>query len=160
MIHVHRFRLYPSKGVEKQLFSSFDKCCFAYNYCLEHQVFKDSILPQLKREHPELCGVHSIVLQNVVHQLQSNLHVLHALKKNGHRVGRLRVKKRFHSMTSEQTGFKLDGDTLVLSKVGKVSMKASELIQGVVKQVIVKHNKTHKWFACLVCEDPVENSSE
>jgi putative transposase len=156
MIHVHRFRLYPSRGVEKKLFASFDKCCSVYNYCLEHQAFKDNVLPQLKQEHPELYEVHSIVLQNVVHQLQNNLHVLLALKANGHRVGRLRFKKRHHSMIFEQTGFKLDGDTLVLSKIGRISMRVSQPIQGVIKQVIVKCNKTHKWFACLVCEDSVE----
>src|SRR5665647_1601510 len=153
MIQVSRFRLYPSKGVESKLFSSFDKCCSVYNYCLEHQVFKDNVLPQLKQEHSELYDVHSIVLQNVVHQLQNNLHVLHVLKEKGYRVGKLRPKKRFHSMTFEQTGFKVDGDTLVLSKIGRISMRISEPISGVVKQVIVKHNKTHKWFACVVCED-------
>jgi putative transposase len=58
-------------------------------------------------------------------------------------------------MTFEQSGFKLDGDTLVLSKIGRMSMKMSEPISGTVKQVIVKHNKTHKWFACVVCENPV-----
>ena len=157
MIQVSRFRLYPIKGVESKLFSSFDKCCFVYNYCLERQVFKDNVLPQLKQEHPELYDVHSIVLQNVVHQLQDNLHALHALKKKGHRVGQLRVRKRFHSMIFEQTGFKIDGDTLVLSKIGRISMRVSEPIQGIVKQVIVKHNKTHKWFACVVCEDSVES---
>ncbi|MGB9407473.1 MAG: transposase [Terracidiphilus sp.] len=156
MINVHRFRLYPSKGVERKLFDSFDKCCSVYNYCLEHQEFKDNVLPLLKQENPELYEVHSIVLQNVVHQLQDNLHVLHALKENGHRVGKLRFKNRHHSMIFEQTGFKLDGDTLVLSKIGRISMKVSQPIHGVVKQVIVKHNKTHKWFACLVCEDSVE----
>ena len=95
-------------------------------------------------------------MQNVVHQLQSNLHVLHALKEKGHQVGRLRAKKRFHSMIFEQSGFKLDSDTLVLSKIGRISMRVSEPIQGIVKQVIVKHNKTHKWFVCVVCEDSVE----
>ena len=67
MIQVQRFRLYPSRGVETKLFSSFDKCCSVYNYCLEQQVFKDNVLPPLKQEHPELYEVHSIVLQNVVH---------------------------------------------------------------------------------------------
>src|SRR5450759_1721427 len=85
MIQVHRFRLYPSRGVEKKLFSSFDKCCSVYNYCLENKAFKDNVLPKLKQEHPELYEVHSIVLQNVVHQLQNNLHVLHVLKEKGHR---------------------------------------------------------------------------
>jgi putative transposase len=74
----------------------------------------------------------------------------------GKRVGRLRKKKRFHSMIFEQTGFKLDGDTLVLSKIGRISMRVSEPISGTVKQVIVKYNKTHKWFACVVSEDSVE----
>ena len=156
MLRVSRFRLYPSKTIENKLFSSFDCCCFVYNYCLENQVFKDDVLPRLKREYPELMGVHSIVLQNVVHQLQDNLHVLHALKMKGKRVGRLRKKKRFHSMIFEQSGFKLEGDTLVLSKIGRVSMRVSEPILGTVKQVIVKYNKTHKWFVCVVSEDSVE----
>jgi putative transposase len=156
MIQVYRFRLYPSRGVESKLFSSFDKCCSVYNYCLEHQAFKDNVLPQLKQGHPELYDVHSIVLQNVVHQLQNNLHVLHALKEKGYRVGRLRKKKRFHSMIFEQTGFKIDGDTLVLSKIGFISMRVSEPILGTVKQVIIKHNKTHKWFVCVICEDSIE----
>jgi len=60
-------------------------------------------------------------------------------------------------MIFEQTGFKIDGDTLVLSKIGRISMKVSESIQGIVKQVIVKRNEAHKWFACLVCENPVES---
>lgn len=156
MIQAYHFRLYPSKGVEKKLWTSFDVCRDIYNYCLEHQTFKDNVLPKLKQEHPEYYSVHSIVLQNVVHQLQNNLHVLHALKTNGHRVGRLRPKKRFHSMTFEQSGFKIDGDTLVLSKIGRASMKVSEPIQGIIKQVIVKYNKTHKWFACVVTESFVE----
>jgi len=59
-------------------------------------------------------------------------------------------------MIFEQTGFKLDGDTLVLSKIGRISMRVSQPIHGVVKQVIVKCNKTHKWFVCLVCENSVE----
>ena len=156
MIKVYRFRLYPSQDVERKLFSSFDKCCFVYNYCLENKAFRDSVLPQLKQEYPELYGVYGIVLQNVVHQLQDNLHVLHVLKTNGHRVGRLRFKKRFHSMVFEQSGFKIDDDMLILSKIGRISMKVSQPIQGVIKQVIIKHNKTQKWFACLVCEDSVE----
>jgi putative transposase len=156
MIQVSRFRLYPSKTVENKLFSSFDCCCFVYNCCLENKVFKDAVLPRLKLEHPELTGVHSIVLQNVIHQLQDNLHVLHVLKMKGKRVGMLRKKKRFHSMIFEQTGFKLEGDTLVLSKIGRISMRVSEPIRGIVKQVIVKHNKTHKWFVCVVSEDSVE----
>ncbi len=156
MIQVSRFRLYPSKTAEKKLFSSFDCCCFVYNYCLENKAFKVNVLPELKRKHPELTGVHSIVLQNVVFQLQANLHILHVLKEKGKRVGVLRKKRRFHSMIFEQSGFKLDGDTLVLSKIGRISMRVSEPVRGIVKQVLVKHNKTHKWFACVISEDSIE----
>jgi putative transposase len=148
---VYRFRLYPSNAVRQRLFDSFDRCCFLYNYCLEHQQRKDSILPALKKEHLELNEVHSIVLQNVVHQLSDNLHVLHALKQNGKHVGRLRFKPRFHSMIYEQSGFKIEGKTLTLSKVGSIYLNASKPVKGIIKQVIVKHTRTGKWFACLVC---------
>ncbi|MBM5805155.1 MAG: IS200/IS605 family element transposase accessory protein TnpB [Candidatus Verstraetearchaeota archaeon] len=148
---VYRFRLYPSKAAQQRLFDSFDRCCFLYNYCLANNVHDVRILPKLKQERPELNDVHSIVLQNVVFQLQDNLHVLHVLKQNGKHVGRLRFKPRFHSMIYEQTGFKVDNKTLKLSKVGSIYLNVSQPVKGTIKQVIVKYTKTRKWFACLVC---------
>ncbi len=110
MIEVTRFKLYPNREVEDKLFSNLRICSFVYNWCLEHNIWKDSVLPQLKDAYPDIKEVHSIVLQNVIHQVRDNVKVLSALKKKGKKVGRLRHKFR-HSMIFEQTGFKIDGSS-------------------------------------------------
>lgn len=48
MIEVTKFKLYPNKETEDKLFSNLRICSFVYNWCLEHCVWKDSVLPQLK----------------------------------------------------------------------------------------------------------------
>jgi len=149
MIEVTRFKLYPNKETEDKLFSNLRICSFVYNWCLEHNIWNDSVLPQLKEVYPDVKEVHSIVLQNVVHQVRDNIKVLSALKKKGKKVGRLRHKSR-HSMIFEQTGFKIDGDLLRLSKIGAIPIVISRPIKGEIKQIVIKHNKVHSWFAAVV----------
>jgi putative transposase len=149
MIEVTRFKLYPNKKTEDKLFSNLRICSFVYNWCLEHNIWNDSVLPQLKEVYPDVKEVHSIVLQNVVHQVRDNIKVLSALKKKGKKVGRLRHKSR-HSMIFEQTGFKIDGDLLRLSKIGAIPIVISRPIKGEIKQIVIKHNKVHSWFAAVV----------
>lgn len=151
MIQVTRFKLYPNKEVEDKLFSNLRICSFVYNWCLEHNIWKDSVLPQLKEVYPDVREVHSIVLQNVVHQVRDNIKALSEKKKNGQKVGRLRHKPR-HSMIYEQSGFKIDGSMLRLSMIGTIPIVLSRPIEGKIKQIIIKHNKTHNWFAIVVSE--------
>ncbi|MBU3967755.1 MAG: transposase [Euryarchaeota archaeon] len=155
MIQVTRFKLYPSKEVEGKLFSNLHICSFVYNWCLEHNIWNDSVLPQLKEVYPDIKEVHSIVLQNVVHQIRDNIKALSELKKKGKKVGRLRHKSR-HSMIFEQTGFKIDRDMLKLSKIGTIPIVISRPIDGTIKQIIIKHNKTNKWAAIIVSEDKIK----
>jgi putative transposase len=149
MIKVTRFKLYPNKEVEDKLFSNLRICSFVYNWCLEHNIWNDSVLPQLKEVYPDVKEVHSIVLQNVVHQVRDNIKALSELKKKCKKVGRLRHKSR-HSMIFEQTGFKIEGSMLRLSKIGAILIVLSRLIEVPIKQIIIKHNKTHNWFAVVV----------
>ena len=149
MIEVTRFKLYPNKEVEDKLFSNLRICSFVYNWCLEHNILNDSVLPQLKTVYPDIKEVHRIVLQNVVHQVRDNIRALSELKKKGKKVGRLRHGSR-HSMIFEQTGFKIEGDMLRLSKIGAIPIVLSRSIKTPIKQIIIKHNKTHNWFAAVV----------
>ncbi len=149
MIEVTRFKLYPNKEIEKKLFSNLRICSFVYNWCLEHNIWNDSVLPQLKEVYPDIKEVHSIVLQNVVHQIRDNIKALSEVKKKGKKVGKLRHKSRY-SMIFEQTGFRIDGDLLRLSKIGTIPIVISRPIKGTIKQIIIKHNKTHNWFAAIV----------
>jgi len=151
MRYVTRYRIYPDKETENRLFSAFDKCTYVRNWCLDNNTFSDSILPKLKQEHPELKEVHSKVLQNIVHQISYNLKGLAKLKEKGRKVGKLRTK-RVHSMIYEQSGFKIFDGILSLSKIGVMPIVLSRPIRGKIKQIIVKHNKTHKWFVSIVSE--------
>ena len=78
MRHVTRYRIYPSQNVAGRLFTGFARCSFVRTWCLENRVYRDSCLPKLKTEYPELKEVHSKVLQNVVQQIAHNLKALRA----------------------------------------------------------------------------------
>lgn len=119
------------------------------------------LIVELKKENPELKEVYSKVLQMVNHQLWNNLTVLKVLKKNGHKVGRLRYKtspNSWKSLNYNQSGFKLDeeGKRLHLSKVGEVPIKLHRKIKGEVKGVIIKRTKTGKWYAIFQVEEEPE----
>jgi len=96
----HKFRLYPNKEQEKKLLWTMDRCRFTYNKLLEGLNRQEKInknilqhsLVDLKKQHPELQGVHSKTLQYENWRLFSNLRGLSQLKKNGKKVGRLRFK--------------------------------------------------------------------
>lgn len=153
MRHVARYRIYPSLDVETRLFTAFERCTFVRNWCLENNVFRDSCLPPLKKAFPELTDVHSKVLQNVVQQIAHNLYALKRMKAKGRKVGKLR-KKRLHSMIYEQSGFNLTGTRLWLSKIGEMPVELSQPVVGTIKQIVIKHTRTHHWFITVISETP------
>ncbi|MEN6513534.1 hypothetical protein, partial [Methanoculleus sp.] len=61
MRHVTRYRAYPPHAGEQRLFTGFVRGTFVRNWCLENTVYRDSCLPKLKEEFPELKEVHSKV---------------------------------------------------------------------------------------------------
>ena len=167
----YKFRLYPKKEQEEKLLGTLELCRQTYNYFLFQWNRKDKIpsrfelqsqLPKLKEEKPELNNVYSKVLQMVLYQLYSNLKVLSQLKKNGKKVGRLRFKGKgwFKSFCYNQSGFKLIKtgkrlDILRLSKIGDIPIRVHRVVEGEIKQVIIKRHNSGKWFACLCVEKEV-----
>ena len=147
-----------------------DQCRWLYNYFLKQLNQKENgtiprryelqaTLPKLKEEHPELAQVHSKVLQMVLHQLYSNISALTELKQNGRKVGRLRFKGEglFKSFTYNQSGFKIiDGHgkrrELWLSKIGAIPIVLHRGLDGEVKQVHIKRERSGKWFVCFSVE--------
>ncbi len=167
----YKFRLYPKKEQEEKLLGTLELCRQTYNYFLFQWNRKDKIpsrfelqsqLPKLKEEKPELNNVYSKVLQMVLYQLYSNLKVLSQLKKNGKKVGRLRFKGKgwFKSFCYNQSGFKLIKtgkrlDILRLSKIGDIPIRVHRVVEGEIKQVIIKRHNSGKWFACLCVEKEI-----
>jgi len=166
----YRYRLYPSKAQERKLLATLDQCRWLYNQFLERLNRKENgktprryelqaTLPRLKRERPELKQIHSKVLQMVLHQLYSNLRALAELKRNGRKVGKLRFKGWgwFKSFTYNQSGFKIvEGHgkrkELWLSKIGAIPIVLHRNVDGKIKQIHIKRERSGKWFACFSIE--------
>ena len=164
----YRFKLYPSKRTEKVLLQQLDLCRWLYNQLLEElnrakaegrrlsQRDTQALIVKLKTEKPELEHVYSKVLQMVNYQLWSNVRALSALKKGGRKIGKLRFKGQwFKTLNYNQSGFRLEGKKLFLSKVGAVNIKLHRPIEGKIKGVFVKRELSGKWFAVFQCENRV-----
>ena len=162
----YKFRIYPSKTVQEKLNEQLELCRWLYNRLLwecnkareeGRKLTKkeaQAMIVKLKEENPELKKVYSKVLQMVNYQLFSNMKALSRLKKKGKKIGKLRYKGSwFKTLNFNQSGFKLAENRLVLSKVGGIPIKLHREIKGVVKGVIIKKEKSGKWFAIFQVED-------
>jgi len=163
----YKFRIYPSKTAEFKLQEHIEICRWLYNRLLEeiNKARKEGrelkprdtqkLIVKLKEEHPELKKVYSKVLQMVHYQLWANIKALSQLKKKGKKVGKLRYKGEgwFKTLNFNQSGFKIENNRLILSKVGSIPIKLHRPIEGKIKGVIVKRERSGKWYAIVQAED-------
>jgi putative transposase len=115
------------------------------------------MLPIWKAEKPELTQVYSQVLQNVTERVELAFQAFFRRVKAGEEVGYPRFKGYgiYDSFTYTQTGFKLDGETLTLSKIGDVRIKRHRPICATIKTLTIQRDAIGNWFACFSCEcDP------
>jgi len=168
----YKFRIYPSKTAQAKLQEQLELCRWLYNRLLFElnkakeegrklkQTDTQALIVKLKEEKPELKKVYSKVLQMVNHQLWSNIKALAKLKQNGKKVGKLRFKGKrwFKTMNFNQSGFKIDfeNNKLILSKVGEIPIKLHRPIEGRIKGVIVKRERSGKWYAIVQVEVEVK----
>ena len=162
----YKFRLYPSKQQEQELFKTFDLCRFTYNQLLEKmnaskKIDRKSIqhsIIELQKKHPELKKVYSKTLQYECYRLFSNLRSLAQLKKKGQKVGKLRFKGRdwFKTINYNQSGFKLEQTgkrfgKLSLSKISSLNIRCHRITSGKIKQITIKKTGG-KWYAILITD--------
>jgi putative transposase len=171
----YKFRLYPNKTLERTLNHQLELCCWLYNRLLsELNLTREKgiklgmfdlnhLVTHIKRnEKPELKEVYSKALQMVAQQLWYNVCALAGLKRRGKKVGKLRFKGQgwFKTLNFNQSGFRLENGKLVLSKVGGIPIRLHREIRGRVKGVIVKRERSGKWFAIFQVEDEPEPLSK
>jgi putative transposase len=148
-----------------------DRCRFVYNKMLKglnrqnksNRLELQNSIPKLKEEYTELKEVYSKVLQYESYRLFSNLRALARLKKNGKKVGRLRFKGEgwFKTFVYNQSGFKIVETNkrcqlLHLSKIGDMRIRIHRKINGKIKQVVIKHYPSGRWYAFVCCEQERE----
>jgi putative transposase len=172
-----RFRLYPTAAQRTVLDGHLRLCCELYNAALQERrdawrMVRVSIgfrqqsaqLPAIKAERPDVGGVYSQVLQDVLHRVDRAFGGFFARVRRGDRPGfpRFRSAHRFDSLTYPQLGFRVADRHLHVSKVGAVKIKLHRPIEGRIRTLTIKRD-AGKWFACFSCEvepQPLPPSTE
>ena len=164
-----KYRIYLTKGQRRILETQLEECRWVYNQTRAarrdaHEAgspigWYDTkrMLPGWKAERSALKLVHSMILQNVTERVELAFQALgRRVKAGAAEVGYPRFKSfgRYDSMTFPQygNGVRLEGDKLILSKVGAVHLVLHRPIDGTPKTVTLSRSRTDKWFACFSCE--------
>ena len=169
-----KYRIYLTKGQRRIFEQQLEECRWVYNETLAerkrayeergeslHLYDTQAMLPVWKLVRPALKLVHSQVLQNISVRVNLAFQAFfRRVKEGAEEVGFPRYKGygRYDSITYPQygNGVRLDGDRLILSKVGAVHVVLHRPAAGTPKTVTLTRSRTGKWFACFACETETE----
>jgi len=190
-----KLRLYPTKSQETHLRQTLSVCCDVYNSLLGWREFawdteqksvsryeQQAALPIWKKAidangdllHPELKGVYSQVLQDIVHRVDlaysaffdrlqdyNERKAQGRLKEGEGAPGKPRKKGRGHydSLSYTQLGFTLNENSVTLAKIGTIKAVVHRQIDDKLKTCIIRRYGS-KWFACLAYEVDAELLAE
>ncbi len=162
-----KYRLYPSKQVASRLDWVLWKLRTLYNDALTERreayrmrgvsiSYYDQAnqLPAIKEILPEYAEIGSHVLQDTLRRLDKAFSAFFRRVKRGEKAGypRYQGRGRFDSFTyPDIAGWKLEGSTLTLSKIGNIRVKFHRPIEGHIKTVTIKREGEH-WYVCFSCE--------
>ena len=169
-----KYRIFLSRGQRRILEQQLEECRWAYNATLaaRKRAYEErgeslrlydtqAMLPIWKLTRPALKLVHSQVLQNISVRVDLAFQAFFRRVKEGAKeVGFPRFKGfgRYDSITYPQygNGVRLEGERLILSKVGAVHVVLHRPVEGTPKTVTLTRSRTGKWFACFSCETEAE----
>ncbi len=168
MILVYSFKIRPTPEQEQKMFHTLKLCRNIYNHYLEERIttyketghgitysMQQNRLPALKKENPEYKTVHSQVLQNVLHRLDTAYQ--NFFEKRA-RYPKFKNRDSYRSFTYPQVDnvketFRRDG-YVYLSRIGFVKIIAHRLFEpNRVSQINVTY-KHNRWYANLTAELP------
>jgi putative transposase len=115
-------------------------------------------LSEIKTIRDDLETVHSQVLQDVLKRLDRTFKAFFARFKKGEgKFGfpRFKGQNRFDSFCFPQSGFKLTGDKLKLSKIGSMRIRLSREIVGKIKTCTIKR-EADGWYVIFTAETEKE----
>ena len=133
MLKAYKFKLKPNKKFTAKCDDTLNICRELYNAALQERrdayarshtsinFHKQALqLPEIKKTREDVEAIHSQVLQDVLRRLSKAFDAFFRRVMNGEEPGypRFKAKDRYHSFTYPQSGFKLTGDKLWLSKIG------------------------------------------
>jgi len=167
MLKTFKYRIYPTKAQRSKMEQTLELCRWTYNETLAYRksTFEQegkyiskyethNLLPEWKKNKPELKEVFSQTLQNVQERVDLAFKAFFRRVKAGEtpRYPRFKGKGWYDSFTYPQLGFKLLSGKLRLSKIGDIKIKLHRPIEGKIKRLTVRRSSTEKWFACFSVE--------
>ena len=166
-VKAYKYKLKTNAKFEAACIAALDLCRELYNAALQerrdaYRINGISIdyhaqavqLPQIKQIRQDVGGVHSQVLQDTLRRVDKTFDSFFRRVKNGETPGYPRFKpaSRYDSFTYPQSGFRLEGDKLRLSKIGSCRVRLSRPIEGVIKTCTIKRD-VDGWYVVFAVEE-------
>jgi len=167
----YQFRIYPNKNQEVKLNRTLSTCRHLYNDSLAERK-RESELNKLERDFgiipwgkPEWINyydqadeltaaktayqkeVFSQVLQNVLKRVDRSFKNFY----RGFGYPRFQGRNRYNSFTYPQSGFGIEDDKLILSKIGSIRIILHREIEGKIKTCTIKKD-IDQWYVTFSCE--------
>jgi putative transposase len=165
-----KYRIYLTNAQRRILEQQLEACRWLYNQTLAERkraylergealrlYDTQALLPGWKVDHPQLKLVHSQVLQNVQVRVDLAFKAFFRRVREGVQdAGFPRFKGfgRYDSITYPQyeNGVRLDGNLLIISKIGAVHVVLHRPLSGRPKTVTLSRSRSGKWYACFSVE--------
>jgi len=169
----YKFRIYPSRQQEAMLYLTLETCRHLWNDALadrknvwEHEGIsrtyeQQAELLRIEKENGRYAGIHSQVLQDVLRRLKKAFdNFFRRVQEGAKEKGYPRFKSQYKSITYPQSGFKLEGSRLILSKIGSIRIFKHREIEGRIKTCTIKKDGTGAWYAIFVAETKTHDKVE
>lgn len=168
MYKAYKYKLKPSRRVVQAFEQTLDVCREIYNAALQERrdaytIARKSVgraeqcreLTEIRRLRPDVAGIHSQVAQDVLRRLDKTFKAFFSrVQKRSGKAGfpRFKGKARYNSFCYPQTGYKLEGNKLTLSKIGSCRVHLSRPIEGRIKTCTIKW-QVDGWFVIFLVEE-------
>ena len=165
----YKFRIYPNK-VQTVILSQFFGCCrFVYNRCLSYRKevyasekrntsqYECMRLVTALRHDPEfvwLASCDSMALQEAVKDLNKAF-VNFFEKRSGYPKFYKKSSDQSYRTRNQSGGIRIEGNHIVLPKLGAIKAKISRLPEGRILNAVVSKTSTGKYFVSLSCEENI-----
>jgi putative transposase len=175
-----QFRIYPTKNQEVILNRTLSTCRRLYNDALAERKRQAElnrlrksfdVFPWGKQEWSNYYDqandlsesktvfqkeIHAQVLQNVLKRVEKSMQNFF----RGSGYPRFQGRNRYNSFTYPQSGFKIKGEKITLSKIGDIKIVLHREIEGKIKTCTIKRD-IDQWYVSFSCEidipiEPVE----
>jgi putative transposase len=164
----YKFRMYPTRQQEAQLDLILETCRHLYNLALADRKnayevegisrsYEDqAAMLTAERKNGNFTGVYAHCLQEVLRRLNKSFKAFFGRVKAGEEPGYPRFKGKgwYKSFTypDSETGYKIEGSKLTLSKIGSIRIFKHREVEGKIKTCTIKRDKLGHWYAILVSE--------